>query len=92
MKTHDILREDLIQWHKSVGLLTYKIYDDHFRVTDPTCRLRWNQVVHEESLQLVVKRSRKVSKSAKYQELCHAVGMFFLPISGFGGAKVPGTL
>ena len=29
-----------------MGLLAYKIQDDHFRVTDPTCGLRGDQVVH----------------------------------------------
>jgi hypothetical protein len=44
---HDILNEELIQRHKSMGLLPYKIQEDHFRVTDLTCRLRGNQLIHK---------------------------------------------
>ena len=29
-----------------MGLLAYKVQDDQFRVTDPNCRLREDQVVH----------------------------------------------
>ena len=46
IKTHDILNEDLIQWHKSMGLLAYKIQEDHFRILDPECGLRGDQIVH----------------------------------------------
>ena len=44
--THDILNEDLIQWHKSMGLLAYKIQEDHFRILDPECGLIGDQIVH----------------------------------------------
>jgi hypothetical protein len=46
IKTHDILNEDIIQFHKSMGLLSYKIQEDHFRILDPSCGLRGDQIVH----------------------------------------------
>jgi hypothetical protein len=46
IKTHDILNEDLIQRHKSMSLLAYKIQKDDFRVTDPTCKVYRDQIDH----------------------------------------------
>ena len=46
IKTRDIFDEELIQWHKSMGLLAYKIQEDHFRILDPDCGLRGDQIVH----------------------------------------------
>ena len=46
IKTHDILNEDIIQFYKSMGLLSYKIQEDHFRILDPSCGLRGDQIVH----------------------------------------------
>jgi len=44
IKTHDILNED-IQFHKSMGLLSYKIQEDHFRILNISCGLRGDQIV-----------------------------------------------
>jgi hypothetical protein len=45
-KTHDLLNLDLIEFHKCMGLLAYKIKEDHFRIADPTCGLRADQIVY----------------------------------------------
>ena len=47
LNSRDILNADLIQLHKSMGLLTYKINEDHFTVADPTCGLRGDQLVYK---------------------------------------------
>ena len=47
IKTHDILNEDRILRHNFVGLLAEKINEDHFRVSDPTCGLCGDQIVHK---------------------------------------------
>jgi len=44
IKTHDILNEDLTQWHKYLGFFAYKIKEDHLRVVGPTYGLRGNQL------------------------------------------------
>ena len=45
-KTHDLLNLELIEFHKCMGLLAYKIPEDQFRIADPTCRLRVDQIVY----------------------------------------------
>jgi len=52
IKTHDIFNEDIIQFHKSMGLLSYKIQEDHFRILDPSCGLRDYQIVHRAGQQM----------------------------------------
>ena len=46
IKTQGILNEDIIKFHKLMGLLSYKIQEDHFRILDSSCCLRGNQIIH----------------------------------------------
>ena len=46
-KKHDLLYMDLIEFHKCMGLLAYKIKKDHFRIANPTFGLRGDQIVYQ---------------------------------------------
>ena len=45
-KTNDLLNSSLIEFKKCMGLVAYKIKEDHFRIVDPMFGLRGDQIVN----------------------------------------------
>ena len=44
-KMYYLLKLNLIEFRKCIALLPYKINEDHFRIADPICGLRGDQIV-----------------------------------------------
>ena len=56
---------DLIEFHKYIGLLAYKIKEDYFLIADPTCGFHVDQIVYRILLVIDVTVSNTVTHDVK---------------------------